>query len=374
MVRRRYHVHAPGLLYLGLVVAVGVVAAQRPSNLLVWVFAAMLAGVLVSGVLSGWPLMRIAVRRSVPATASAGEPMLVRYEVTQRSRTWPAFAITVRELPGGIADACPVPAFVRHVGPGQAVLAETVAWPTARGPLRFGAFRAETTFPFGLLRKSVTFEGAAECLVLPRPVELRPGALRSLVSDGRPGPGTVSRVGPGSDYVGLREYRPGDAIRSVAWRRSSATGHLTVIERSVDASPRLHVVLDLRRPTAELRLAGGADPRALEEDAIVLAASLLSAGVREGMESGLTVLGLPGARVRVRAGRRQLDRAMLALASLDLDAPRDAVGRLAAVDARDALLVVHVDRADTSVGGRASVHLGASQLVSLAAGGREPAP
>jgi hypothetical protein len=92
------------------------------------------------------------------------------------------------------------------------------------------------------------------------------------------------------------------------------------------------------------------------------------------MESGLTVLGLPGARVRVRAGRRQLDRAMLALASLDLDAPRDAVGRLAAVDARDALLVVHVDRADTSVGGRASVHLGASQLASLAAGGREPAP
>jgi uncharacterized protein (DUF58 family) len=174
--------------------------------------------------------------------------------------------------------------------------------------------------------------------------------------------------------VGLREYRPGDAIRSVAWRRSSATGHLTVIERSVDASPRLHVVLDLRRPTAELRLAGGADPRALEEDAIVLAASLLSAGVREGMESGLTVLGLPGARVRVRAGRRQLDRAMIALASIDLDAPRDAGDRLAGVDSRDAVLVVHVDRADATIGGRASVHLTASQLASLAAEAGEPAP
>lgn len=45
--RRRYHLHPPGLLYLLLVVVLGIAAANRPGNLLVWVFAAMLAGVLV---------------------------------------------------------------------------------------------------------------------------------------------------------------------------------------------------------------------------------------------------------------------------------------------------------------------------------------
>jgi hypothetical protein len=65
---------------------------------------------------------------------------------------------------------------------------------------------------------------------------------------------------------------------------------------------------------------------------------------------------------------------MIALASIDLDAPRDAGDRLAGVDSRDAVLVVHVDRADATIGGRASVHLTASQLASLAAEAGEPAP
>ncbi len=66
--RRRYHVHPPGLLYLVLVVVVAIAAANRPSNLLIWVFAAMLSGVLLSGILSGQPLMGVHAERSVPRT------------------------------------------------------------------------------------------------------------------------------------------------------------------------------------------------------------------------------------------------------------------------------------------------------------------
>ena len=79
--RRRYHIHPPGLLYLVLVVLVGLAAANRPSNLLVWVFAAMLAGVLLSGILSGQPLMGLRAERSLPRTGRVGEPVIVRYTV-----------------------------------------------------------------------------------------------------------------------------------------------------------------------------------------------------------------------------------------------------------------------------------------------------
>lgn len=364
--RRRYHLNVPGLLYLGLVLVLGVAAANRPGNLLVWIFAAMLSGILLSGLLSGAPLMAVRASRLMPRTGRVGEPLVVRYAVTQRSRLWPAFALSVREA----GDSPGAPAFVQHVAPGETVVAETVAWPRRRGPMRLTAFRVETAFPFGLLRKSVRFDEHGECLVLPRVERLRRGALPELAGSGRSGAGASREVGAGTDFLGIREYRPGDSMRSVAWRRSVSGGELAVVERSVDAPPRLVVVLDLRRPTEALRTVdGGPVGRDLEEDAIVLAASLLSEASTAGMEVRLGVLGLPAPAMAMRGGVRHLEKSLAALASLDLDAPRDASATLPPARERSAVVVVHPDRADLSVGGGSAVHLTAAQLAMLRAGG-----
>ncbi|MFO0961777.1 MAG: DUF58 domain-containing protein [Phycisphaerales bacterium] len=363
--RRRYHLHLPGLLYLVLVVLVGLAAANRPNNLLVWVFAAMLTAVLLSGLISGPMLMRLRTLRQAPRTARVGEPMSVRYWVTNESRLIPVFALSVRELEPLVGSS----AFVQHAGPRETVVAETVFWPQRRGPMRFGSFRVETVFPFGLVRKSVRFDEPSECLVLPRIERLRPGALRSLAQGGVAGPSTSSRPGPGSDFLGVREYRAGDSLRHISWRRSAATGELAVIERSVDAPPRLHVVLDLRRATADLRVDAGTQvPRDLEEDAIVLAASLLAQADRDGEETRLSVLGLPSPAMPMRRGHWHLQKQLAVLAALDLDAPRDPRARPPVDRERATVMVVHVDRADLGVGGDSAVHLGAAQLPMLAAG------
>jgi uncharacterized protein (DUF58 family) len=363
--RRRYHLHPPGLLYLVLVVVVAVAAANRPSNLLIWVFAAMLSGVLLSGILSGQPLMGVHAERSVPRTGRAGEPVVVRYAITNRSRAWPLFALFVRELalPGGAR------AHAQHVGPRETVVAEGVHWAARRGPMRFGAFRVETVFPFGLLMKSIRFDGESECLVFPRTVRLRRGALATLAGGSLPGPSTSGRAGSGSDFLGIREYRPGDSLRHVAWRRSASLGGLAVVERSVDAPRRMRVVLDLRRPTGELRVdPGGTGAREAEEDAIVLAASLLSEASIAGFETRLAVLGLPSPEMPVRRGLWHLRKQLAVLAALDLDAPRDGSAALPADRERATTVVVHVDRADASVGGPDAVHVGAMHLASLAEG------
>jgi uncharacterized protein (DUF58 family) len=368
--RRRYHLHPPGLLYLVLVVLVGLAAANRPSNLLVWVFAAMLAGVLLSGILSGQPLMSIRAERSVPRTGRVDEPIVVRYTLANGSRVWPLFSLFVRELSPVRGSR----AFAQHVGPRERVVAEAAYWPERRGPLRFGSFRVETVFPFGLVMKSIRFDGDSECLVLPRIERLRPGALAALAGGTVPGPSTSVRSGAGSDFLGIREYRPGDSLRHVAWRRSATTGALAVIERSVDAPPRIRVALDLRRPTASLRV----DPavrgaRDLEEDAIVLVASILAQAQRDGFETRLCVLGLPSPAMPVRRGHWHLQKELAVLAALDLDALRD--GDAALPDDRDraTTFVVHVDRADLRVGGQDAVHVGAGQLRSLAAAAGGPA-
>ena len=364
MLRRRYHLHLPGLLYLVLVVLVGLAAANRPNNLLVWVFAAMLAGVLLSGIVSGFMLMRVRVSRIAPRTGRVGEPIAVRYVLENESSVWPAFALFVRELsPMRISRA-----FVQHVGPHEKVVAETVCWPERRGPLRFGALRAETVFPFGLVMKSVRSDEPAECLVFPRIEQLRPGALAALSEEGAAGASSSTRPGPGSDFLGIREYRPGDSMRHISWRRSATTGQLAVVERSIDAPPRVHVVLDLRRPTAALRVdPAGPAPRELEEDAIVLAASLLAQADRDGYESRLSVLGLPSPEMPMRRGHWHVQKELAALAALDLDAPRAAAATRPPDRARAATLVVPVDRGDLSVGGAGAVHLDATRLPGLRA-------
>lgn len=57
-----------GVAYFLLTVLLGVAAAYRPNNLLVWSFTALLAGVIVSGVVSGWMLMSLRVTRWSPGT------------------------------------------------------------------------------------------------------------------------------------------------------------------------------------------------------------------------------------------------------------------------------------------------------------------
>lgn len=378
--RRRYHIHLPGLVYLLLVVLVGLASANRPNNLLVWVFAAMLAGVLLSGLISGFMLLRVQVTRTVPRTAPAGETLVVRYQVRNASRMWPIFALFVREMPGRTGSswnerATGARAFVQHIAPRETLVAETIYLPKHRGRLRFERLRCESVFPFGLVLKSVSFDQKSDVLVLPRTLRLRPGALRTLASGGLAGSATSRRSGPGSDFLAVREYRPGDSLRHVAWRRSATTGALAVVERSVDVPPRVHVVLDLRRATAELRVdLSGPSPRDMEERAISLAASVLAQADSDGYEIRLTVLGFDVPRMPMRRGHWHLQKALALLGSIELNDARDSASALGSDRERAATLVVHVDRADLAMGDPTATHLTASQFASLAAHPEEIGP
>lgn len=373
--KRSYHVHPPGLVFLGLTLLVGIAAANRPNNLLVWIFGALLASVLVSGLVSGGMLMGIRALRLDPRRCAVGEPLLVRWAVENRSRIWPAFNLRIAERPAATDGAgipwqdaaTPGEAWVMHVGPHDTVHGEAVLWPTRRGRLRFDRFRVETTFPFGLIRKAVTFAQASEALVYPRSLPLREGFLERMAGVGFGGTRVAGQPGAGEDYFGMREYRPGDSLRQVAWKRLASRESPVSIERSRTSPPRILVVLNLRLPTAELRTSGR-EPRQLEEDAITLAASVLSHAERHGFEAGLAILGVGAGPLPVRRGRWHLERMLANLAAIDLDAPRERLARLGeTARERVTTVVIHPDRAVTSIAPDAAWHLVATRLDTMLA-------
>lgn len=360
---------AAGFVYLAVLLAVGLAAGGRPNNLLVWVFGFLLAGLLVSGMVSGFSMMALRIVRSEPRKGSVREPLVIRYEVENASRFIPAFDIRVEELPGAAGPAFePVGhAWVMHVGPRERVYGEAILRPLRRGVLRLEGFEASTTFPFGILRKRLGFTQQGEVLIQPEVRALRRDLLERVTAGGIGGHRLSRDPGGADDFFGVREYRPGDSVRTIAWKRLAGTGELATIERSRSVPPRLRILLDLRAPTGEIRVGEGEDARMLEERAIVLAASFAALAEQLGYEYALSVAGFASPSIPLRRGFFHRERVMAVLAAIDLERDRTPGNGLAASDERATVLAIHPDRVDLAVAPDAAWHFTARQFDSLLA-------
>jgi uncharacterized protein (DUF58 family) len=314
--QRRYHFRYAGLIYIGVTVFIAIGALNSQNNLLFWALGLAIGGLLVSGVISGAVLTGVEVERLPVADGAVGRPMRLRYLVRNRNRLLPAFALHIVELParrgrgrlgaGSWVGGEPH-AYAAHVGPRQTVPCVTTIWPRKRGVGEFGRVRIWTTFPFGIVRKSITFSQPAAVVVRPAVAPLRRSVLQQARARADTGSAAVDAVGLGEDFFGIREYNPGDSLRHVAWKPSARTGQLMVIQRTSPAPARLWVVL---------RFPEHGRSEDLDERALCLTASVISEAVANHMLVGLLI---PGAGVRVAqaGGRRHLDKLMMQLGQLD---------------------------------------------------------
>ena len=145
--------------------------------------------------------------------------------------------------------------------------------PKRRGVLVLDDLRVELPDPFGLFQRCrPTGNEAGEILVIPRRYKLPPLDLGGQ-SELKIGGETASTVkGEGGEFMGLREYRPGDSPRHMHWKAWARTGQPIVKEFEEVRFPRYGLVLD-----TNLR---GSGPELFEE-AISVAASFVSSMDRE---------------------------------------------------------------------------------------------
>ena len=286
---RRYHFSIASFAYIATTCVLVIGAVNGQNNLLFWIFGLAVAGLLISGTISGWSLMGIHVRRRVIAPSAAGEPFRIEYTIRNTNFLFGAFGLLLEELPEGrnwfgkrfSADwherVAPLKTFIAHVPARSTIVIEGEALALRRGVARLGPMRVSSTFPFGITRKSITLHQVDEALIRPQFVALSPAVSLSggeARAESRP----LVRSRSGDDMFALREYQEGDAPRSIAWKASARADRPIVRDPAIRRGRRVWIILDLEEH------ATGSEPF---ERSISLAAALLDRGAREGAQVGL---------------------------------------------------------------------------------------
>jgi len=249
--------------------------------------AAVVGGLLLLAVaVAGTSLLGVEVRRSLSATeVPVGGVVEVTLELDNR-KDWPALWLFYRDgVDPGLDLEGPAAGFESLGGGGRAKL-EYRLHATRRGLFRVGPAVVEASGPFGLVRRYLVDERPAFVTVLPRVVEVG----RGLPLGQRPVhevPRRRSLFEDPSRFLGVRRYRPGDALRRVHWRATARSGVLQVklFEPAVLEGMLLAVEMGAGADARERRPNEPPDP--LAELAVTAAASLADFVLGGGQSVGL---------------------------------------------------------------------------------------
>lgn len=284
-----------GLVYVAVTMFTAIGAINSQNNLLFWIFGAALGVVLASGLVGGSGMMGLRAGRKIDSGLRVGEATRVRYTLENANRKAPAMALTIQEQAEGNAIT-PGLAAAARVGPHERVKCTGWMLPTRRGRVVVDGFTIQSTFPIGLILKRLWFEQPTTLIVRPPRMRLSGDLLRRVLGDtGRDG-GSSRAVGAGEEFFGLREYRPGDPLRRVAWSASAKGDGYRVSLHSRPAPRALWVVVGTEpsAATGSGKQRGEVDWRAESlddphETALAAAAAALEAAHRAGMAFGLRI-------------------------------------------------------------------------------------
>ncbi|MGH9401301.1 MAG: DUF58 domain-containing protein, partial [Terriglobia bacterium] len=247
-----YELTREGAVYLLITVLIAIASVNTGNNLLFMILAILLAGMLVSGILSKAVLSGLTLNLALPEHVFAGEAVRTGITIRNLKRVIPAYSLTVttgqRKTGGRVIEAAQperniltAPVYAPFV-PARGSVRERVElrFPR-RGRYHEDCFEVSSKFPFSILRRKRILLADQEILVLPR-VEAaqESGAALPMIR------GELEGVhkGHGSDLYALRAYQDGDSARQVDWKATAKTQKLMVREFARDEENRLVIVFD----------------------------------------------------------------------------------------------------------------------------------
>jgi uncharacterized protein (DUF58 family) len=282
-----YEVTKAGVIYVLVTLVIGIAALNTGNNLLYIVVAAMLAAILVSGVVSALVLRGLELEVRLPEHMFAGRPVVGRIMLRNPRRFLPSFSIRVvparqkqkkdkkirkewkwepatfafplnrpperqwlrlRDWRVKRVEVAPPPPgifegmiYFPYLPPGADLTADVELRFDRRGRYCESSFGVATRFPFAFLTKTRDVALAREILVYPA-VE-PPDELFQILPLVR-GEWESFVRGRGSDLYRIREYMSEDSARHVDWKATAKSGSLKVREFSREDERKLCIVFD----------------------------------------------------------------------------------------------------------------------------------
>jgi uncharacterized protein (DUF58 family) len=279
-----YEVTRAGVVYVLVTLVIGIAALNTGNNLLYIVVAAMLAAILVSGIVSAMVLRRLELDVRLPQHVFAGRAVLGHISLRNPRKFMPSFSIRVlsarkkRKRPQQQwkweattftfpANRPPQQQWLRL--PDRRIRRVTIAPPTPgifegmayfpylpakgeasadlqlnfqrRGRYHEDSFGVATRFPFAFLTKTRQVALQREVLVYPR---IEPTDKMFEILPLVRGEWESFLRGRGSDLHLIREYMPEDSARHVDWKATAKSGSLKVREFSREDERKVCVVFD----------------------------------------------------------------------------------------------------------------------------------
>jgi uncharacterized protein (DUF58 family) len=261
--RMDYRLTREGIVYLAGIFVVALAAVNTGNNLLFMTLACLLAGILISGIISHVVLSGVELRLDLPEHIFAGQPVLALAELINHKQMLPSFSLRLvgprvprrkrdeeksRRGKHAAGEILTTPVYFPYLPRQQSARQAVELVFPHRGIYRQDTLGLQTRFPFGFLEKTRQVESNMEAVVYPSvaPSEefysilpLVTGELESL------------HRGRGHDLYSIREYQTSDSARHVDWKATARTGALQVREFAREDERRVLLVLDPVVPGGE---------------------------------------------------------------------------------------------------------------------------
>jgi len=296
--------------------------------------AALLAIVLLAPLLTRRNTRELELATPRRLTVHAGDRVRVLIDVHNRS-THAARDLLMTIAEGRRMNSYPT-GHVPMVAAGQHIRAEVHSRFAERGRQSLLHVVLSSSFPFGLLRRSVTYELPCELTVLPRIGRLRHfdrlldahAGKRFELGRGR---------ATGEEFYALRDWRAGESLRGVHWKLSARRGRTIVREHRNRDRPLVRVVLCTLTGPREWRERWSP----LFERAVRLAATIVHDCMLRGHRVGLSIAGTERVDLPLSRSRQELSAKLvqLALVAPERGNPRRSFSEQAWENAETAIFV-----------------------------------
>jgi uncharacterized protein (DUF58 family) len=235
----RQQITRAGLLFTATCLLVALAAFASANNLLFLLLAAMLATLMISGLVSRLSLSGLELEFVLPEHIAAGRKLSGRIIVRNLKSWMPSFSIHLTaQGDSGLRS----PLYFTVIPGGAAVEEPVELYFDKRGSYRENSFRFATRHPFGFTERRTSVMLRREIVVYPS-IDPQPGFEELLISLR----GDIDSWfrGHGHDFYRIRPYEAMESARHVDWKATAHTRALQVREFAHEQEQAVALFLDI---------------------------------------------------------------------------------------------------------------------------------